>query len=114
MPDAEFEIGRGRIFPIFQTQLRGPGVDSDGHPLVPNYTGWTALLRLYQNGVKVFEKACEWVDAATAEVRCVWIAADTDRAPGRYEIKVAVYDPSGNPGPVYPVSRYTSARITPF
>lgn len=111
MADAEFTIGRGRIYPVLRTQLSGPGRDTDGRPLIPDYSGWTVKFRLYQNGVQIFERDAEWEDAASAVPRYRWTVADTDRTPGRYEGKMLTFDPSGNPGPVYPVTRYTSIRI---
>jgi len=54
------------------------------------------------------------VDPTTAVVRYRWEVTDTDRAPGRYEGKVLVFDPDGNPGPVYPSNRYHSIRIEPI
>jgi len=112
--DPDFEIGRGRIYPSFQAALSGPGVDSEGKPVVPDYSGWTVRFHLLKDGVTVFDKAAEWVDPTTAVVRYRWEVTDTDRAPGRYEGKVLVFDPDGNPGPVYPSNRYHSIRIEPI
>lgn len=113
MADADFKIGRGRIYPIFRTQLRGPGKDATGAPLIPNYSGWTVKVRLYQNGVQLLERDAIWEDAATALARYAWVASDTDRAPGLYELKVLVFGGSGNPGPSYPVDSYNSVLIEP-
>lgn len=113
MADPDFEIGRGRIYPVFQTQISGPGVDEDGNPVIPDYSGWTVRFRLLKDGVLIFEKDAEWVTTFPPVPRYRWIVADTDREPGRYEAKLLTFDPSGNPGPAYPSNRYHSVRIEP-
>lgn len=114
MAEADFKIGRGRIYPIFRTQLRGPGKNSAGDPLVPDFTGgWTVKIRLYQDGVQLLERDAVFESVPDARVRYAWIVADTDRTPGLYELKVLTFDASGNPGSVYPVDSFNSVLIEP-